>query len=153
VIDWSNPESKISKYFTVREALYLPRWQRLANANDGLTNDIKEEIAAFAQLDMDQVREYIGTPIHVNCWYRPPAYNKIIGGAENSAHMSLGHYSACDWHADVEGIDDLVKACNVLKARLLAVLEEYGLRMENNENGNWIHLDNAQVKTNRFFKP
>lgn len=34
------------------------------------------------------LRDEIGEPIHINSCYRPPDYNKKIGGAKNSQHLT-----------------------------------------------------------------
>lgn len=33
-------------------------------------------------------RNWLGSPIKVNSWYRSPELNKAIGGAKNSSHMT-----------------------------------------------------------------
>ena len=43
-IDWTKGTSKVSKYFTVYEAVTLHSWNRLANEGDGLTDDVKTQI-------------------------------------------------------------------------------------------------------------
>ena len=66
-IDWCDPKQKISDYFSVGEALYLPRWERLANEQDGLSDDSKTALAwiktkkAKTKLEKNQaseIREY-----------------------------------------------------------------------------------------------
>lgn len=34
------------------------------------------------------LRDHIGVPININSCYRPPDYNKRIGGAKNSQHLT-----------------------------------------------------------------
>lgn len=36
---------------------------------------------------LQQLRDLIGVPIHVNSGFRCPAWNKRVGGAKNSAHL------------------------------------------------------------------
>jgi len=86
-IDWTNPNCKISIYFTVGEAIWLDKWKRLANESDGLTEEIKANIVKFAREKMDKIREKLARPMFVKSWYRPKVYNMMIGGAEFSMHM------------------------------------------------------------------
>ena len=37
--------------------------------------------------NLQVLRDHIGKPIHIISGYRPPAYNKKIGGAEKSQHL------------------------------------------------------------------
>lgn len=140
MIDWKDPKSKVSKYFTVKECLWLPQWNRMANEEDGLTDEIKQNIIQLCY-QMDVVREYLNSPINVHCFYRPDAYNKLVGGAANSAHKDG---MAIDW--DTPGIN-----CNELRPKLVDKLEEWCLRCEDHQ-GNWIHLDSRSVgPSGRFF--
>lgn len=134
-----------SKFFTNKEALWLPQWNRAACEDDGLTEELLNNIKETAQW-MDKVREYFGKPIRVHCWLRPLEYNKLVKGAKSSQHL-LG--KAVDF--DVVGM-----TCDDAKAKLLAdnKLEEFGIRMEDNVGGSWIHLDSREPgPAGRFFKP
>lgn len=71
-----------SKYFKWNEALYLPRMQ--AYARPALSNQANICKVAMA---LDRVREHFGKPITINSWLRPLEYNKLIGGAPQSAHI------------------------------------------------------------------
>ena len=151
-IDWTDPKAKISRYFTVKEALYLHRWGRLANEGDGLTCHAKEQICILAA-KMDLVRDFIGLPIRVHRWWSSVLYNEEVGGAKGSKHLCLGPWSAIDWDAVVDGTyGDIEESCRILRAALLPKLAEWGLRMENRE-GPWVHTDNAPVLYSRFFRP
>ena len=54
-MDWTNPKTKISKYFTVHEATYLPSWKIYHTPSEAE----KTEIVKLAQV-MDIIRERIG---------------------------------------------------------------------------------------------
>lgn len=82
-----------SKYFTWHEALYLPSWERHCHA-DEVSPSILTNIVRQAQA-LDKVRDHFNASIIVHCWLRPMAYNKHIGGANNSAHL---RGSATDFH-------------------------------------------------------
>ncbi len=43
-----------------------------------------EKVAAQLQI----LRDYLGEPIHINSAYRTPTYNKRIGGATKSQHLT-----------------------------------------------------------------
>lgn len=135
----------ISKHFTYREALWLPSWGVVANEAGGLTDVILDNlIIVFEKLD--QVRDHFNLPINVHCAFRPFAYNREVGGAQMSPHLTG---SAVDF--DVAGLD-----CNKAKIEILSagLLEALGMRMERNV-GNWIHLDTRELSEggNRFFIP
>lgn len=134
----------ISKYFTYKDALYLPSWSRPAIESDGLSEEILNNLVAlFAKMDI--IRDHFGMPIIVHCSYRPPAYNKQIGGAANSPHMQG---KAVDWHLSGSTCDAVRK--NILDNNLLETLD---MRMENLPGSGWVHTDISSVIANRFFKP
>lgn len=162
MIDWTNEYLQISKYFTVREAIFLPTWGRLANQLDGLNDDVNEALLfMFAKLDI--VRDFIGAPIRVHVAYRPAAYNQVVRGAPDSSHIARiediagerALIAAVDWSADV-GETTVGENCDTLRSALAPKLEEFGLRMEDQPLGSgWIHLDSHPVLPGheRYFKP
>lgn len=156
-IDWSNPKSKISKYFTVEEAIYLREWKRLATASDGLNDHVKVQLVRIFTEVMDPIRELVGKPIYIKSAYRPKEYNVTIGGAQFSAHMCTAEYAAVDWWTDADGDGDKDgKDCDDLKKLLTSKLESMQIRMEDNGWGaRWVHVDNKPLPVggNRFFKP
>lgn len=140
---------QISKYFTWHEALYLPRWDRLANEADGLTEEIKSNLINLFY-KMDDVRVWSGAPIVVHEAYRPPEYNSLIKGARQSQHL-LGN--AVDFHSEAIGIENF-------KIKVMAEIEQknmldiWKMRMERNTIG-WIHLDQMEIIHGqaRYFFP
>jgi len=148
-IDWTNPESKISKHFTVKEALWLPSWKVMHIPNEEEKQNILKQASK-----MDLIRDFLGVPIRVHCWIRPvlnsPAseyhgrdYNAFVHGAKNSAHK-VG--LATDY--DAEGLN-----CDDVRAKLEPKLEEWQIRMEKMPGGNWVHNDCAPVIVYRYFNP
>ena len=133
---------KISNYFTFKEAVWLPSWNRAATAEDGYTSEIEENLKNLFSI-MDQVREMFGKAVIVHVAYRPALYNKAVGGATHSSHV-LG--KACDFH--VSGLD-----CDTVRAILEPELERLGLRMEKKPGSNWVHLDTSEPNPNRYFNP
>lgn len=142
-IDWDNPYENVSEFFTVREALFLPSWGRMATENDGLDDQVKENLVNLFGT-MDTIREMLGKPIIVHVAYRPKTYNTAIGGAISSAHI-LG--KAVDW--------DCRENCDDTRRKLIRLLNPLEIRMENREGSNWVHIDTMHVVDggNRYFIP
>lgn len=150
-LDWKDPKAKISQYFTVKEALYLPAWEVMHTPSDEEKKNILELAAK-----MDIVREYLDRPIIVHCWIRPKVanvpgskwhmknYNSFIGGAPGSAHAEG---KAVDFHC-------ARMTCGEVRQILQPMLNEYKIRMEDVE-GNWVHVDIRPPlpKRSRFFRP
>jgi len=133
MIDWSDPNSMVSKYFSVREMLWLPKWNRLAseqNPDDHLTDSVKSNLVALCEI-MDEVREYLGTPLSVHSGFRPPAYSVLVGGFATDVHT---RGLAIDFDPNpeltIQDAKDLLEPC----------LEHLGIRMERGTK-TWIHLD------------
>lgn len=159
-IDWTNPGSKISKYFTVGEAIYLREWKRLATEADGLTLDRKVAIVFFALTVADPVREFLDVPCITKSWFRPDQYNVEIGGAPLSSHRILAPLKgvcAWDFWTDIDGNGTRDGYdCDAIKAKLMPALKRLGIRMEDNGKGaKWVHIDNNIYPLGRalFFKP
>lgn len=144
LIDWSNPHCKVSNHFTVKEALWLPSWGRLANDSDGFNDTLKQNMISFLE-KMDIIRDYFGVQINVHVTYRPEKYNAEIGGAKDSAHM---YCKAMDF--DVSGM-----TCDEARNKILndGKLQEWGLRMEKRPGSDWIHIDQFPAKPNLYFNP
>jgi putative chitinase len=80
-LDWSNMNSKISKYFTVGEILrYDPK--RIPQSES-----VKNNIIKLCK-ELDKIREAWGHPIIITSGYRPPRVNASVGGVSNSRHLS-----------------------------------------------------------------
>ena len=156
-----DPKAKISKYFTFKEALWLPSENRMASEADGVDEKI---LASLKKLfsKMDEVRELLGKPIMVHITFRTMAYHLGIYAKKNAERVSQGlpelkvpmgsaHLSgdACDFHA-------VGMTCDEVVAALKPELEQLEMRMENNGLGaSWVHLDTRPVGVSgkRFFLP
>ena len=146
MIDWTNQEDKVSSNFSVKDCLYLPQWNRLANEVDGLTDEIKDNLINLCA-KMEVVRHFLGDKaIIVHCCYRPALYNALVKGAPNSSHK-IG--KAMDFH--VEGLGS-VEGCLSVREILVPKLEEFELRCENH-SGSWCHVDFETPHPNRYFIP
>jgi uncharacterized protein YcbK (DUF882 family) len=125
--------------FTWHEALWLPSWNRHVKASDVTNIGMDELLANVARqaAALTKVREAIGKSIAVHCWVRPPAYNKQIGGATNSAHL---RGSATDFHCPGMTAEQVRQA---VKGRHL-----YPGAGENSVS--WVHLD---LEHKSWFSP
>jgi hypothetical protein len=79
----------------------------------------------------------------VTSWWRPPKYNKLIGGADESWHMTGG---GCDFRCPGITSDEI-------RHQLQPKLEELELRMEDLPGASWVHIDDKEPGNKRFFKP
>jgi peptidoglycan hydrolase-like protein with peptidoglycan-binding domain len=125
---------------TWHQALFLPSWGRhvkpsdVTNASmDTVLSNIEKQAAA-----LQKVSDHFGKTIHVHCWLRPPAYNKLIGGASNSAHL---RGMATDFHMD--GI-----TAEAVRKELKAHPKLYPGAGENNVS--WVHID---LEHHSWFNP
>ncbi len=160
-MDWTDNTAQLSKHFTVKEAIYLPQWGRMATTTDGLDEDAQAALIGLFNT-LDAVRDMLGVPMIVHVAFRPKLYNFQIGGASESAHMArnliVGDSSyliaACDFHPAFSS-PSIIDSCNKGKSMLSPYLYKFNLRMENNPNQGWIHLDNCPVASgmNRVFIP
>jgi hypothetical protein len=159
----ASPKDKISKYFTYKEALWLPQENRMATEADGVDEAVLGNLKVlFGKMDL--IREFLGKPIIAHICFRTMAYHlnlykqinekrKAQGLAELKVPMGSGHLygQAFDFHVVGMTCDEVVKKLLDEKK-----LEEWGLRMEDNGAGaNWVHIDTKPVGASgkRFFKP
>ena len=79
-LNWNDPTSRVSKYFTVGEVTQNdPR--RIPTKG----STVEANILKLAR-ELDKVREKYG-PIGVTSWYRPADVNREVGGVSNSQHI------------------------------------------------------------------
>ena len=135
-IHWKDPKSKVSKYFTVEECLWLPQWKVLGEPN----NLVKVNIHTLAA-KMDYIREILGEPIIITSWFRPLDYNILVRGATSSIHINGG------------AVDFVCKSLlpTEVQKRLLPFLDLLNIRMENCDKGR-THIDLGR-EINRYFLP
>lgn len=80
-VDWNKPNSKVSKFFTVKEVTQNDR-HRIPQMN----STEAENILRIAR-ELDRIREDWGCSIGVTSWYRPYDINIAVGGVPNSQHI------------------------------------------------------------------
>lgn len=78
-------ENKI-KYFTAPEILNASGTKKYDEID--IPADIFYNIIPTIRV-LDELREWYGFPIYLNCTYRSPEHNKKVGGAKNSIHMKF----------------------------------------------------------------
>ncbi len=139
-INWSDPNGKITKNFSVKEALWQSKNVSYTPLSY-LNYTDKKNILDISE-KMECIRTFFDSNIIiVHSWFRTIAYNELIKGAEKSMHLTG---QAVDFHINKISCDDV-------KANLKNILSYLDIRMEDNGSNNWIHIDTKQM--NRFFKP
>ena len=126
-----------STNFSWSEALFLPRWEVYAYPTRKQVGNI---IIMAEKLEL--IRTIVGRPMHVTSWLRPKKYNRTIGGASRSWHMTGG------------AVDFFVKGMSAdqVRKKLRPYLEDLEIRMEDLPGSSWVHVDNKQAD-NLYFRP
>jgi hypothetical protein len=136
-----NPRSNIpGSRFRWHDALWLPRWSRHVKPSDITNTSLDTVLSNIARqaAALDKICAHLGRSIVVHCWLRPPAYNKLIGGASNSAHL---RGLATDFH--VVGM-----SAEAVRRAIKAHKDLYPGAGENSVS--WVHLD---LEHSRWFNP
>ena len=154
LINWTKPQDKISKYFTVKDACHLPSWDVYHVPSEAEQQNILKQAKI-----LDSLVDEVGLKIIVHCWIRPTSancpdnkkyhgqnYNKFVGStATTSSHIKgIG----TDFH--FEGKETAAECLEMREKKLLPLLDKYKIRMEK-KAGSWIHIDHAPVISNRYF--
>jgi zinc D-Ala-D-Ala carboxypeptidase len=118
----------LSANFTLDEAVNSQTAARLSIDNDP-TSDVLENMKQAAY-GLEQVRTELGGPILVSSWYRSPALNAAVHGAQGSSHL-LGW--AVDFTCPSFGTpDDIVRKLMESSIPFKQVIREFG---------RWVHID------------
>lgn len=134
MIDWTDRKVQITPHFTVHDCLWLNHWNRLANAADGLNDDIIQAILNTLQM-AEQIRTLLQCPMIVTSLYRPPAYSPVVGGSAHDVHTKG---VAIDFTTfPILSIED---AKNIIRPQM----EALDIRMEAGTT-DWIHIDRWEV--------
>ena len=117
----------LSKNFTLEE---LTRSE--VALRKGLDNTPDAETIAnlsVLALGLEEVRELLGHPLHINSAYRGPKVNSAVGGSKNSAHMK--GYAAdfvCPQYGDVTEVCRAIMDSTIAYDQLI------------HEFNSWIHI-------------
>ena len=126
----------LSKNFTLEEATRSHKAEML-----GIDNSMPEELIKdaryFATIVLQPIRDKIGLRFNVSSWYRCPALNKAVGGADTSSHL---HAMALDFVIDgkttKESFNLVLSALKDLRINFDQLIIE-----KNTKTGaNWVHL-------------
>ena len=146
-INWSDTKCEITPHFCVKDAVWLPRYNRLATPADGLTLEKQANLIMLLH-QMEVVRAFLGDkPINGHVTYRPKEYNVLVGGAKNSAHI---YGMAMDFNV-------IGMSCDDARKLIVPKLTVWRMRCEDVPGSTWVHLDQRTPTNNddarRFFKP
>lgn len=75
------------KYFTIAEMTRSDTADK-QGIDNRLPKDLLPNVENLIAEVLDPLREWYGRPIYVNSGYRCPELNKVVGGVENSYHVS-----------------------------------------------------------------
>lgn len=145
MIVWTDQNCHVTPHFTVKDCLWLPRWSRLATEDDGLTELVKSRLVNLCN-KMELVRVFLGNrPINPHVTFRPTAYNVLVKGAKNSAHL---YGDAMDF--DVKGL-----TCDEVRKLIVPKLALWNMRCERLKVGSpWVHCDcRSPGAGGRYFFP
>ena len=135
-------EGKISKHVSYKEGVYSITALRL-----GLKNDPSEEhlqnMKVLSEKVFEPLREYVGSPIKINSFYRGPELNKAIGGSAKSQHC---HGQAMDIDDTFNGFSNSTMF-NWIRMNLDydQMIWEFG----NDNNPDWVHVSYVSKEKNR----
>jgi zinc D-Ala-D-Ala carboxypeptidase len=134
VIDWTDEAVLVTPHFSVKDCLWLAHWGRLADASDGLTDDLFNSLVCTCHF-LEQVRALLGCPMIITSMYRPSLYSPIVGGTSSDVHTQgiAADFTTIPW-----------LSINDAKTILRPNLGRLDLRMEANTT-DWIHIDNHEI--------
>ncbi|MEF9932879.1 MAG: D-Ala-D-Ala carboxypeptidase family metallohydrolase [Cetobacterium sp.] len=78
-------DTKISKYFSSKEATYSDTGKKYKISNE-VPRKLEDNIYYSAKR-LDKFRAFLGKPINVTGWYRNKKINKKVNGSKTSAHV------------------------------------------------------------------
>lgn len=117
----------LSAHFSLEEATVSQTASRL-----GIDNDPPLDVVLNmkrAALGMEQVRQLLGQPIHINSWFRSPAVNQAVGGSPKSDHMTgFAIDFTCPTYGKPEQIVKEILASNIDFKQVIL------------EFGSWVHI-------------
>ena len=109
-IKWDDPLCPITPHFVVADAIALHSWNRLATADDGLTDEGKAKLVVLCN-KMEEIRKILNCPITVHCMFRSQKYNQeVVKAIPNDVHARFeavdfdcnGHHTIDEVHTILE---------------------------------------------------
>ena len=116
------------KYFTIAELCNSDTADRRGIINR-IPKDLLPNVQGLINHVLDPLREWYGKPIYVNSGYRCPELNKVVGGVENSFHVS-----GCAADIDARSYEENKKLFDYIRENL--PFTEVGWE----GGGRWIHV-------------
>lgn len=116
------------KYFTIAELCNSDTADRRGIINR-IPKDLLPNVQGLIDHVLDPLREWYGKPIYVNSGYRCPELNKVVGGVENSFHVS-----GCAADIDARSYEENKKLFDHIRENL--PFTEVGWE----GGGRWIHV-------------
>lgn len=116
------------KYFTIAELCNSDTADRRGIINR-LPKEYLQNVQGLINHVLDPLREWYGKPIYVNSGYRCPELNKVVGGVENSYHVS-----GCAADIDARSYEENKKLFDYIRENL--PFTEVGWE----GGGRWIHV-------------
>lgn len=130
MVDWSDEKCPITEHFTVKDALFLHAWGKLACIDkDGV---LLHRIVTLCQ-KLEQIRTLLNdTPMNVHSMFRSIAYNRDqnINPVNDVHSQSVAADFDCLPRYSIEQV----------KERLRPSLVKLNIRMERN-TPTWVHVD------------
>lgn len=118
----------MGKYFTIAELCNSDTADRRGIINR-LPKEYLPNVQGLINHVLDPLREWYGKPIYVNSGYRCPELNKVVGGVENSYHVS-----GCAADIDARSYEENKKLFEYIRENL--PFTEVGWE----GGGRWIHV-------------
>lgn len=118
----------MGKYFTIAELCNSDTADRRGIINR-LPKEYLPHVQELINHVLDPLREWYGKPIYVNSGYRCPELNKVVGGVENSFHVS-----GCAADIDARSYEENKKLFEYIRKNL--PFTEVGWE----GGGRWIHV-------------
>lgn len=133
---------KFSKYFSLEE---LTRTNPEIFKRYGIKNEpnqpVIDNLQRLAKTVLDPLREAIGKPLYISSGFRNLQYNKIIGGATNSQHLTG---EAVDIDGDATGVSNKLIFEELQKLPFDQIIWEFG-----DKEPDWVHVSLRKEKNRR----